>query len=453
MAGCEAGKSEWQSRRRNLMRSASRLLVASLVFGGLIACAESRSDRIAARNEAAAAGGAAPVAGTGQASTGQARAATKPATAPAAASTPAPAQAVVQPAPVVTPAPTAAAPAPAQAPAAAPAPAPAAAPVQEARVPASFDRAAFQKFLDDLRQEAVGKGIKPAVVTEALANVEPVARVLERDRNQAEFKIDFATYRDRVITTANVERGRRLRDQHRELLGQVAQRYGVQPRFILAIWGIETRYGAVKADVPLFNSLATLAFDQRRAAFFRNELFSALQMLDRGYIDYPSMKGSWAGAMGQPQFMPSSYLAYAEDFDGDGKRDIWGNQGDVFASIANYLAKHSWSSAQTWGRDVKLPAGFQTRMPELAREGRSGCRAIDQMTRDLPLSEWARLGVRRGDGGELPKVNLTGALVQPDGPNGPSFLVYANYRSVLRYNCAHHYALTVSMLADRIEGS
>lgn len=333
------------------------------------------------------------------------------------------------------------------------APAAAPAPVSAAAVPANFDRAAFQQFLEGLRQEALAKGIRRDVVTQALSNVEPVQRIIERDRNQAEFKLTFATYRDRVITTQNVERGRRLRDQHRELLGQVAQRYGVQGRFVLAIWGIETRYGAVKADVPLFNSLATLAFDPRRSGFFRNELMAALQMLDRGYIDYASLKGSWAGAMGQPQFMPSSYLAYADDFDGDGRRDIWNNQGDVFASIANYLSKHGWSSAQTWGREVKLPPGLQDRLGEFAREGRSGCRAIDQMTRDQPLADWARLGIRRSDGGELPKVPLNAALVQPDGAKGPSFLVYSNYRSILRYNCAHHYALTVSQLADRLEGN
>lgn len=320
-----------------------------------------------------------------------------------------------------------------------------------AAAPIAFDRAAFQQFLEEIRQEAIGKGFRREVVTQALANVEPVARILERDRNQAEFKLTFNTYRDRVVTAQNIERGRKLRDQHRELLGQVTQRYGVQGRFILAIWGIETRYGAVKADVPLFNSLATLAFDRRRSTFFRNELISALQMLDRGYIDYASLKGSWAGAMGQPQFMPSSYLAYAEDFDGDGRRDIWNNQGDVFASIGNYLSKHGWSSAQTWGREVKVPAGLQDRLGEFAREGKSGCRAIDQMTQDKPIADWAKLGVKRADGGELPKVNLTGAIVQPDGAKGPSFLVYANYRSILRYNCAHHYALTVSILADRLE--
>lgn len=325
---------------------------------------------------------------------------------------------------------------------------PAAAPVTEAVTP--FNRAEFETFLAGVRTEALQKGIKPDVVNTALTGVEPVMRIIERDRNQAEFKLSFATYRDRVITPANVQRGQKLRDDHQMLLRQVSQRYGVQPRFVLAIWGIETRYGAVKADVPLMHSLATLAFDRRRSSYFRNELFAALTMLDRGFIDFPTMKGSWAGAMGQPQFMPTSYLAYAEDFDGDGKRDIWTNTGDVFASIGNYLAKAGWNTAQTWGREVRISADLQKRLGEFAREGRSGCRAIDQMTRDMSLEEWSRLGVRRADGGELPKAQQSGALVQPDGAGGPTFLVYGNYRSILRYNCAHHYALTVSLLADRL---
>ncbi|WP_374466694.1 lytic transglycosylase domain-containing protein [Ferrovibrio sp.] len=324
------------------------------------------------------------------------------------------------------------------------------APAGQPSEPIAFNRAEFDAFLAEVRSEALQKGIKSDVVNTALADVQPVMRIIERDRNQAEFKLNFATYRDRVITPANVSRGQKLRDEQQALLRQVAQRYGVQPRFVLAIWGIETRYGAVKADVPLFHSLATLAFDRRRSSYFRNELFSALTMLDRGYIDFATMKGSWAGAMGQPQFMPSSYLAYAEDFDGDGKRDIWNNRADVFASIANYLAKAGWNTAQTWGREVKVPPALQARLGELAREGKSGCRAIDQMTRDLPIAEWEKLGLRRTDGGELPKAQISGALVQPDGAGGASFLVYGNYRSVLRYNCAHHYALTVSLLADRL---
>lgn len=317
-------------------------------------------------------------------------------------------------------------------------------------VVAPFNRTEFEAFLAEVRTEALQKGIKANVVQTALTGVEPVMRIIERDRNQAEFKLSFATYRDRVITPLNVQRGQKLRDDHQALLRQVTQRYGVQPRFVLAIWGIETRYGAVKADVPLMHSLATLAFDRRRSSYFRNELFSALTMLDRGYIDFPTMKGSWAGAMGQPQFMPSSYLAYAEDFDGDGRRDIWGNTGDVFASIANYLAKHGWNTSQTWGREVRISPELQKSLGNYAREGRSGCRAIDQMTRDMSLEEWSKLGVRRADGGELPKAQQSGALVQPDGAGGPTFLVYGNYRSILRYNCAHHYALTVSLLADRL---
>jgi len=349
-----------------------------------------------------------------------------------------------------TPAAPAVAPAAASTPATAPA-APTAAPGAAAsEAVAPFNRVEFEAFLAEVRTEALQKGIKANVVQTALTGVEPVMRIIERDRNQAEFKLSFATYRDRVITPLNVQRGQKLRDDHQALLRQVTQRYGVQPRFVLAIWGIETRYGAVKADVPLMHSLATLAFDRRRSSYFRNELFSALTMLDRGYIDFPTMKGSWAGAMGQPQFMPSSYLAYAEDFDGDGRRDIWGNTGDVFASIANYLAKHGWNTSQTWGREVRISPELQKSLGNYAREGRSGCRAIDQMTRDMSLEEWSKLGVRRADGGELPKAQQSGALVQPDGAGGPTFLVYGNYRSILRYNCAHHYALTVSLLADRL---
>ena len=413
--GADCWDEQGQRNHTTLGRKRTARLMAMLVlFGGLVACGGSRSPQPGANAAAAAT----PAANSQSASNAQGNSQAKSAGETSQV-------------------------------AAAAAPSAASAPAAE---PVKFDRAAFDEFLAGVRKEAQEKGVKQDVIAQALTGVEPVARILERDRNQAEFKLSFATYRDRVITPANIERGKRLREQHRELLGQVSQRYGVQPRFILAIWGIETRYGAVKADVPLFNSLATLAFDRRRSSYFRNELFSALQMLDRGYIDYTTLKGSWAGAMGQPQFMPSSYLAYAEDFDGDGRRDIWGNQGDVFASIANYLAKHGWSSAQTWGREVTLPAGLQSRLSEFARQGKSGCRAIDGMTEDKPLTEWARLGVRRTDGGELPKVALGAALVQPDGAGGPSFLVYANYRSVLRYNCAHHYALTVSLLADRIDG-
>lgn len=308
----------------------------------------------------------------------------------------------------------------------------------------------FPEWLAGVREEAVGKGISPAVVDAALAGVEPVKRIVERDRSQAEFKLTYQIYADRLLTPANIGAGRRMMAENAALLDAVSSKYQVQPRFIVAIWGMETRYGAVKPTMPVIPALATLAWDRRRSNFFRNELFQALWMLDKKYIDLDSMLGSWAGAMGQPQFMPSSYMAYARDFDGDGRRDIWKNRGDVFASIANYLRSHGWHMDQTWGREVRLPAdkAFRDAIPQ--RSGRSGCRAIDGMSDSLRLSEWQALGVRRADGSDLPTRDLPASLVEPDGPEGAAFLVYRNYHSVLRYNCAHLYGLAVSALADRI---
>ncbi len=311
----------------------------------------------------------------------------------------------------------------------------------------------FPAWLDGMRLEAVAAGISQSTVDAALGDIEPVQRILERDRHQAEFILRYRDYLDRVATRDNIERGRDLLARHGDLLARVADKYQVQPRFILAIWGIETRYGRVKATMPVFPALATLAYDRRRSSFFRKELVAALRMVDRQYIDLASMKGSWAGAMGQPQFIPSSYLTYAQDFDGDGRRDIWSTKADVFASIANYLAQHGWNRSETWGRLVSLPDGFEARLAELRRTKRSGCRAIDKMTVPKLLSEWQAMGVRRAYGNrDLPTREMPASLVRPDGPDGPSFLVYRNYHAILRYNCAHHYGLTVGTLADRIVG-
>ncbi len=308
----------------------------------------------------------------------------------------------------------------------------------------------FADWLDGVRRDALAEGIRPQTLDRALAGIEPVRRVVERDRNQAEFKLTYEIYRNRVVTPKVVNRGRQLMTEHRDLLRVVADRYGVQPRFILAFWAIETRYGAVKGTMPVMPAVATLAYDKRRSTFFRKELMSALKIIDRGHIELENLKGSWAGAMGQPQFIPSSYLAYAQDFDGDGRRDIWSNVGDVFASVANYLAKHGWHDDQTWGREVRIPDGFEQKLPDMARSGRSGCRAIDRMTVAKGLADWQALGVRRADGNDLPTRNLPASLVLPDGPEGRKYLVYRNYHSILRYNCAHLYGLTVGVLSDRI---
>ena len=309
----------------------------------------------------------------------------------------------------------------------------------------------FDTWLQGIREEALQRGIKPEVVAEALADVKPNRRVIKRDRSQAEFKLTLSTYLGRVATPHNIRVGARKALKHKALLDAVAKKYGVQSRFILAIWGIETRYGAVKADVPLISSLATLAYDARRSQFFKRQLFATLQMVNRGYIDVNSLFGSWAGAMGQPQFMPSSYLAFAQDFDGDGRRDIWKNEGDVFASIANYLAKHRWNDNQTWGRKVEIPSWLVKTFGKPTRRAGPGCRARTYPQKTL--AEWQELGVRRLGGRDLPVRDLKAALVLPDGPTGKdAYLVYSNYSAIMAYNCAHLYAVTVGTLADRIQG-
>jgi membrane-bound lytic murein transglycosylase B len=237
---------------------------------------------------------------------------------------------------------------------------------------------------------------------------------------------------------SRIERGRELLAQHRPLLEEIGAAYGVQPRFIVALWGIETNFGTYTGGFPVIQALATLAHDGRRSSYFREELLNALQILDDGHIDVARMQGSWAGAMGQSQFMPSSFLRFAQDYDGDGRRDIWTTEADVFASAASYLAGFGWDADQTWGRQVRLPAGFDAGLADLEIR--------------KPLSEWQRLGVRRADGQNLPAGDLTASLVLPDGPGGPAFLVYDNYRTIMRWNRSTYFATTVGILADRIGG-
>lgn len=307
----------------------------------------------------------------------------------------------------------------------------------------------FATWLEGIRVEARQMGIAENIIQNALKDVQPVQRIIERDRNQAEDKLTLAVYLNRVVSDRTIERGRDMARTHRDLLAKVSKKYGVQGRVILAIWGIETQYGAIKANVPLIPSIATLAFDRRRSKYFRSQLIAVLQMLDKGYIEQENLLGSWAGAMGQPQFMPSSYLAYAQDFDGDGRRDIWQNTGDILASIANYLAVHGWRSDTTWGRAVRVPEVLRARLGTFTRRAARGCRARTSEPRRL--SEWQAAGVRRIFGRNLPTRDLSAVMVIPDGPGGKeAFLVYRNYAAIMGYNCAHLYSITVGILSDKI---
>jgi membrane-bound lytic murein transglycosylase B len=313
-------------------------------------------------------------------------------------------------------------------------------------VPEAIDEAKFTAFLADLKHEAVERGISEAVAARALDGLAPLPVVVERDRGQAEAVLSIDEYVRRRLTPRTVRRARDMAATHKRLLEQVGKAYGVQPKYLVAVWGLESNFGRFTGVRPTVQALATLAFDGRRATLFRNELFDALRIVERGHASLDNLKGSWAGAMGQPQFMPSSYLRYAEDFDGDGERDIWGSPADVFASIANYLKAYGWDGTSTWGRRVRLPASAQA-IAERAGSRGEGCRAERALSRRQPLSEWQAMGVRAADGSNLPTIDRDASLLAGGGSN---YLVYGNYEAILGYNCANAYALSVAMLGDRL---
>jgi membrane-bound lytic murein transglycosylase B len=309
-------------------------------------------------------------------------------------------------------------------------------------------RPSFAEWLDGVRAEALQRGIRQEIVDAALSNIEePVPVVIERDRSQAETVLPLETYIARQVTSARIKTGRQQFAANRALLTKVADRYGVPTKIIAGVWGMESNFGRFSGVRPTVAALATLAWDPRRSALFRRELFSALEILNHGDIDPARMQGSWAGAMGQPQFMPSSYLGWAEDFDGDGRRDIWTSEADVFASIANYLKGHGWVPGESWGREVRLPPAAARRIAADVERRDGSCQARRDMTIALPLSRWRELGVLTTGGAPLPSGDDQAWLVSGKTRH---FLVYRNYDALLEYNCAHAYAISVALLGDQI---
>jgi membrane-bound lytic murein transglycosylase B len=294
----------------------------------------------------------------------------------------------------------------------------------------------FLEWLDGVRTEARAQGISNPILERSLSGVEPIPRIIELDRNQPESIITFTQYINRIVNSTRVKIGRAKLKEHHDILEQVRQQFGVQPRFIVALWGIETNFGQFTGGFLVVNALATLAYDERRSEYFRGELMKAFQILEEGHISPEDMKGSWAGAMGQSQFMPSSFLAYAHDYDGDGAKDIWKTQADVFASSANYLKGVGWNDDLTWGREVQLPPGFDSTKASL-----DVIKSID---------EWQKIGVRRLDGADLPVRDIEASIVLPGGPRQPAFMIYDNYRATLRWNRSHYFATAVGLLSDRI---
>ncbi|WP_245649067.1 lytic murein transglycosylase [Magnetovibrio blakemorei] len=301
----------------------------------------------------------------------------------------------------------------------------------------------FADWLVELRAEARTKGISDKTLDAALTGLEPIPRVVELDRRQPEFTWTFRKYMDNLVNDKRIETGKLKLAENAKMLTEISEKYGVQPRFLIAFWGLETDFGRLaEGYFPTIAALATLAHDGRRSKFFRQQLFTALKIIDQGHISAERMKGSWAGAMGHFQFIPTTFDAYATDYDGDGKIDIWGNQGDAYASAANFLSKAGWKGDEIWGREVKLPKGFDFNL------------AVLKVRKTLP--QWQALGVRRVDGSGLPipstGAEMTASIVAPAGAKGPAFLVYGNFRTIMVWNQSINYALAIGQLADRLVG-
>lgn len=290
----------------------------------------------------------------------------------------------------------------------------------------------FASFLAGIRRDALAQGIRSGTIDPVLRQIEYLPRVIELDQTQPEHTMTFAGFIEKVVTPQKTADGRAALAENWPLLMRVHQRFNVQPRFIVALWAVESNFGKVMGNYKVVSSLATLAYEGRRREVFRPELIAALRIIDQGNIRPEAMLGSWAGAMGQCQFMPTTFLNFAVDFDGDGRRDIWGDRADVLGSIANYLAQLGWHGSESWGRSVVVPDNFDTRLAGL------GMRKA--------TADWTRLGIRAADSAALPATEAS--LVLPDGAGGPAFLVFENFRAIMKWNKSTFFAGSVGLLAD-----
>ena len=301
------------------------------------------------------------------------------------------------------------------------------------------DKAGFADYVDQLKQEALSQGFSAEFIEQQFSDIEFHQKAVVADKNQPETKLTLDKYLSTRVPDWKVQKAVKLLNENQAQLQQVEQQYGVQARFIVALWANESNFGSYMGKYPVLSSLATMAYEGRREEFFKKQLFAALTILQQGHIDKPVFLGSWAGATGQSQFMPTTFLAYAVDFDGDGKKDIWRNTSDVFASIANFLKSGGWSDQLTWGRQVVLPDDFDMALAGLAKDKKRS------------LSDWQALGVRRYGGADLPAVATAASLIAPDGAEGRIYLVYDNFDTLMRWNRSSYFGVSIGYLADRIK--
>lgn len=297
----------------------------------------------------------------------------------------------------------------------------------------------FASCIEVLKQQARSEGVSPAVVDAVLNKVNYVERVIELDRSQPEFTRTFAQYYLARVADSRVARGREMLAANQPLLDKVYWATGVPPRYLVAFWGLETNFGSYIGKMSVPSSLATLACDKRRSTFFTEQLMTVLQIVDQGDVEAEQLVGSWAGAMGQMQFMPTTFERYAVDADGDGHRNLWVSVPDAMMSAGQFLAELGWVPGLRWGREVRLPEGF-----DYSRIG---------LDKRLPLSDWAAAGVRDANGQLLPSVSLSAAILLPGGARGPAFVVYENFDVIMGWNRSEFYAIAVGRLADRVIGA
>jgi membrane-bound lytic murein transglycosylase B len=321
-----------------------------------------------------------------------------------------------------------------------------------AQVDTPEEDAAFRAFLQEIRATALERGIRPETVDAILPGIRIHRQAVVADRAQAEFVDTYERYLRRV-SPQRIEQGRALLTEHGEMIRAVAAEYGVQPRFIVAIIGLESNYGTYPISEPLFDVLATLAFDGRRGAQFRAQLLAGLEIVDKGLATPEQMKSSWAGAVGVPQFTPTNVLEIAVDHDRDGRIDLWNVGPDVIASVARYLQRTGWRADQTWGREVALPPGGEETLAAPMADGREPpavCRSYQSLGAFRGLADWQALGVRSAGGADLPSRDLPAAFIAGDRGDDRGWLIYRNFCSLMRYNPAFRYALSVGLLADAI---
>ncbi|WP_368184807.1 lytic murein transglycosylase [Aestuariibius sp. HNIBRBA575] len=301
------------------------------------------------------------------------------------------------------------------------------------------DHVRFNRWISSFRRRALGQGISARTFDQAFRGIDYNSDVIERDRNQSEFVKPIWEYLDTAVSDSRIRNGRQALRQNRRLLDQIEARYGVDKEIVVAVWGLESAYGAVRGDTHIIEALATLAYDGRRGSFFESQLIAALKILQNGDTTPANMRGSWAGAMGHTQFIPTSYLAYAVDWTGDGRRDIWDDDpADALASTAAYLSRFGWVPNQPWGVEVQLPDGFDYTL-------------ANRSNRRMP-SQWAQIGITGMDGRPVPDHG-TASILLPAGSDGVAMMIFKNFSVIERYNTADAYVIGVGHLADRIGGA